>query len=164
MLQFKLKHLLLYILFGSVIIGCHNSSNSYSPPESSLLKKQTVEEKEALEALTQLQINADIKNSIYLTFGNTNHNQLPSDSSFTISQEAFRRVLLDYARIHHENTPDEKRNSWIEASVKAKSTYDVYYCRDRSKKEVVKDGLPHSGTWILPNVLNKDIVIIWRRQ
>ena len=163
-MQFKLKHLLLYSLFGSVIVACNNSENSYSPPESSLLKKQTTEEKEALEALTQLQINADIKNSIFLTLGNTNHNQLPSDSSFTISQEAFRRVLLDYARIHHKNTPDEKRNNWIEASVKAKNIYDVYYCKDRSKKEVIKDGLPHSGTWILPNVLNKDIVIIWRRQ
>ena len=139
MLQFKFKHLLLYVLFGSVVIGCNNSANSYSTPESSIMKKQTVEEeKEALEALTQLQINADIKNSIYLTFGNMNHNQLPSDSSFTISQEAFRRVLLDYARIHHKNTPDEKRNNWIESSVKGKKSYDVYYCRDRSKKRGIQ--------------------------
>jgi hypothetical protein len=73
------------------------------------LKKQTDQEKEALEALTQLQINADIENSIYLTFGNTNHNQLPSDSSFTISQEKFKLVLLDYTAKHHQNIAEQKR-------------------------------------------------------
>ena len=164
MLQYKVKYLLLHILFASVIVGCNNSVNSYSPTESSLVKKQTVEEKEALEALIQLQINADLENSIYLTFGNTNHNQLPSDSSFTISQEGFRGVLLDYARAHHKNTPDEKINNWIEAAVKAQNTYNVYYCKNRSKKELFKNGIPHSGTWIIPNILNKDIVITWRRQ
>jgi hypothetical protein len=127
------------------------------------LKKQTDQEKEALEALTQLQINADIENSIYLTFGNTNHNQLPSDSSFTISQETFKLVLFDYTAKHHQNIAEQKRIDWVEASIQAKTSYNVYYCRDKSKKVVFKNGLPYSGAWILPNVLFKDIVIIWRR-
>ena len=116
-----------------------------------------------IAALTKLQLNADIKNSIYLTYAHTNHNQLPSDSSFTISQETFRSVLFHYVKIHHKNIPDEKRANWVDASVKAKNTFDVYYCRDKTKKVVNKGGLPHSGTWILPDVLNRDIVIIWRR-
>ena len=163
MLQFKLKPLFLYIIFGSVLVGCNNSVNSYSPSETKSLKKHSAQEKEALEALTQLQLNADIKNSIYLTFGNTNHNQLPSDSSFTISKETFRAVLFDYTKIHHINIPYEKRKKWVEASVKGKNTYQVYYCRDKAKKALIKNKLPYSGTWILPDVLNKDIVIIWRR-
>ena len=73
-----------------------------------------MQEEEALEALTHLQINADIENSIYLTFGNTNHNQLPSDSSFTISQETFKLVLLDYTEKHHKNISEEKRINWVE--------------------------------------------------
>tara|TARA_B100001057_G_C22866245_1_gene956596 strand:- start:5183 stop:5674 length:492 start_codon:yes stop_codon:yes gene_type:complete len=163
MLRFKLKRLHLYILFGLVLIGCNDSVNSYLPPEETPWEKQTTEEKEALEALKQLELNTDIKNSIYLTLSNTNHNQLPSDSSFTISQESFRGVLLDYARVHHKNTPDEKINNWIEAAVKAQSTYNVYYCKNRSKKGLFKNRLPYSGTWILPNVLNTDIVLIWKR-
>ncbi len=122
-----------------------------------------MQEEEALEALTQLQINADIENSIYLTFGNTNHNQLPSDSSFTISQETFKFVLLDYTEKHHSNISAEKRIDWVEASVKAKTSYKVYYCRNQSKNSELKNGLPLSGAWILPSVLNKDIVLIWRR-
>jgi len=122
-----------------------------------------MQEEEALEALTQLQINADIENSIYLTFGNTNHNQLPSDSSFTISQETFKFVLLDYKEKHHSNISAEKRIDWVEASVKAKTSYNVYYCRNQSKNSELKNGLPLSGAWILPSVLNKDIVLIWRR-
>ena len=122
-----------------------------------------MQEEEALEALTHLQINADIENSIYLTFGNTNHNQLPSDSSFTISQETFKLVLLDYTEKHHKNISEEKRINWVETSVKAKSSYKVYYCRNQSEKAKLKNGLPLSGAWILPSVLNKDIVLIWRR-
>ena len=137
--------------------------NSNASLESNVLKKQTDQEKEALEALTQLQINADIENSIYLTFGNTNHNQLPSDSSFTISQETFKFVLLDYTEKHHSNISAEKRIDWVEASVKAKTSYKVYYCRNQSKNSELKNGLPLSGAWILPSVLNKDIVLIWRR-
>ena len=116
-----------------------------------------------MEALTKLQLNADIENSIYLTFGNTNHNQLPSDSSFTISQNEFKTVLLDYTAKHHENTSEEKRMNWVEASIQAQMSYNVYYCRDKSKKAAFKNGLPYSGAWILPSVLNKDIVLIWRR-
>ena len=63
----------------------------------------------------------------HLTYAHTNHNQLPSDSSFTISQETFRSVLFHYVKIHHKNIPDEKRANWVEASVKAKNTFDVYY-------------------------------------
>jgi hypothetical protein len=122
-----------------------------------------MQEEEALEALTHLQINADIENSIYLTFGNTNHNQLPSDSSFTISQETFKLVLLDYTEKHHKNISEEKRINWVETSVKAKTSYKVYYCRNQSEKAKLKNGLPLSGAWILPSVLNKDIVLIWRR-
>jgi hypothetical protein len=122
-----------------------------------------MQEEEALEALTHLQINADIENSIYLTFGNTNHNQLPSDSSFTISQETFKLVLLDYTEKHHKNISEEKRINWVETSVKAKTSYKVYYCRNQSEKAELKNGLPLSGAWILPSVLNKDIVLIWRR-
>ena len=137
--------------------------NSNASLESNVLKKQTDQEKEALEALTQLQINADIENSIYLTFGNTNHNQLPSDSSFTISQETFKLVLLDYTEKHHKNISEEKRINWVETSVKAKTSYKVYYCRNKSENSELKNGLPLSGAWILPSVLNKDIVLIWRR-
>ena len=137
--------------------------NSNASLESNVLKKQTDQEKEALEALTKLQINADIENSIYLTFGNTNHNQLPSDSSFTISQETFKLVLLDYTAKHHQKIAEQKRIDWVEASVKAKTSYKVYYCRDRSKKADLNHDLPYSGAWILPSVLNKDIVLIWRR-
>jgi len=158
-----LKALILFILFCVILHGCSNSVKSNSKPETNLVKKQTTQEKEAIAALTKLQLNADIKNSIYLTYAHTNHNQLPSDSSFTISQETFRSVLFHYVKIHHKNIPDEKRANWVEASVKAKNTFDVYYCRDKTKKVVNKDGLPHSGTWILPDVLNRDIVIIWRR-
>jgi len=122
-----------------------------------------MQEEEALEALTHLQIHADIENSIYLTFGNTNHNQLPSDSSFTISQETFKLVLLDYTEKHHKNISEEKRINWVETSVKAKTSYKVYYCRNQSEKAKLKNGLPLSGAWILPSVLNKDIVLIWRR-
>ena len=35
--------------------------------------------------------------------------------------------------------------------------------KDKSKKAAFKNGLPYSGAWILPSVLNKDIVLIWRR-
>ena len=122
-----------------------------------------MQEEEALEALTHLQIHADIENSIYLTFGNTNHNQLPSDSSFTISQETFKLVLLDYTEKHHKNISEEKRINWVETSVKAKTSYKVYYCRNKSENSELKNGLPLSGAWILPSVLNKDIVLIWRR-
>ena len=93
-----------------------------------------------MEALTKLQLNADIENSIYLTFGNTNHNQLPSDSSFTISQNEFKTVLLDYTAKHHENTSEEKRMNWVEASIQAQMSYNVYYCRDKSKKAAFKNG------------------------
>ena len=158
-----MKSSLLFILFCLSLYSCNDSAQSNSVDQSNLVNTKTRQEGEALEALTQLQINADIENSIYLTFGNTNHNQLPSDSSFTISQETFKFVLLDYTEKHHSNISAEKRIDWVEASVKAKTSYKVYYCRNQSKNSELKNGLPLSGAWILPSVLNKDIVLIWRR-
>lgn len=158
-----MKSSLLFILFCLSLYSCNDSAQSNSVDQSNLVNTKTRQEGEALEALTQLQINADIENSIYLTFGNTNHNQLPSDSSFTISQETFKFVLLDYTEKHHTNISAEKRIDLVEASVKAKTSYKVYYCRNQSKNSELKNGLPLSGAWILPSVLNKDIVLIWRR-
>ena len=154
---------LIFILFCLSLYSCNDSAQSNSVDQSNLVDTHTAQEEEALEALTQLQINADIENSIYLTFGNPNHNQLPSDSSFMISQETFKFVLLDYTEKHHKNISEERRMDWIEASVKAKTYYRVYYCRNQSENTELKNGLPLSGAWILPSVLNKDIVMIWRR-
>jgi hypothetical protein len=158
-----LKYLLIFILLSTALYSCNNKAKSDSIKKTNLLEIKTAQEEEAMEALTKLQLNADIENSIYLTFGNTNHNQLPSDSSFTISQKEFKTVLLDYTAKHHENTSEEKRMNWVEASIQAQMSYNVYYCRDKSKKAAFKNGLPYSGAWILPSVLNKDIVLIWRR-
>lgn len=159
----KLKSLLTLILICSSLCACDNTVQKNSIPEVNLKKKQTNQEKEALEALTQLQINTDIKNSLYLTFGNTNHSQLPSDSSFTISQETFKNVLLEYTSRHHKNIPLAKRIELVEASIKAKESYEVYYCKDTSKKASINNALPYCGSWIIPNVQFKDIVLIWRR-
>lgn len=158
-----MKPLILFILSSVFLHGCYNSTKSNSKTETNIVKIQTSQEKEALKALTQLQLNADVKNSIYLTFAYTNHSQLPSDSSFTISQDTFRRVLVDYTKRHHKNIPLEERIDWVQKSVRGKESYKVYYCKDDSKKPLFSDGLPYSGAWILPNVLSKDIVLIWRR-
>ena len=56
----------------------------------------------------------------------------------------------------------EKQNELAVTSVLAQEEYKILHCRDNSINEKYENGLPVTGTWVMPSVLGRrDVILVW---
>ena len=124
--------------------------------------KLTEEQQDAFNDLDKLQLSSDSRSRLYSTFPNIEQPFYPADSTFTISQKQFSAAMKIFVSRYWKALPKEEQLRLSESSVKAQKEYKVYHCWNNSSEPNYENGLPLSGTWILPNVLScRDIVLMW---
>jgi hypothetical protein len=70
--------------------------------------------------------------------------------------------MKDFVSRHYTNLPAKQQDHLSERSVKAQEEYKVLHCSDRSENENYENGLPMTGTWVIPNVMGRsDVVLVW---
>jgi hypothetical protein len=146
-----MKLTILVLLF--LIISCTNAPNKTT---------LTLAQQSAFEALNTLQVSSDMQNRLYSTFANIDQPCYPADTSFVITQAQLFIVMKKFVSRHYKNLPAEQQDKLVEISVKAQEEYQVLHCNNNSENEHYENGLPMTGTWIMPNVLGRrDVILVW---
>ncbi len=119
-------------------------------------------QQEAFDALNTLQTSTDEKNHLYSTFANINQPCYPADTSIVITQAQFLTYMKQFVSKYCQYLDEDIQDELAKASVLAQEEYTVLYCNNEASNQNFKNGLPMSGTWVLPNVLGRrDVIIIW---
>lgn len=122
----------------------------------------TQEQQSAFDALNTLQINTDEKNHLYSTFAGIVQPCYPADTSLTISRSNLLIAMNEFVAKHCKYLPVEKREKLASKAVLAQEEYVVLHCSDNSNTMNYENGLPMTGTWVMPNVLGRrDVIIVW---
>lgn len=122
----------------------------------------TIEQQSAFDALNKLQMRADEHNRIYSTFPGIDQPCYPPDSSFTITQSELLIAMKQFVNKHCKKLDKEVRDKLANTAVLAQTKYKVLHCPSNSSSDNYKDGLPYSGIWVMPNVLDsRDIILEW---
>lgn len=133
-----------------------------SHPNTYTISELTPEQQSAFDALNTLQVSTDEKNRLYSTFANIGQPCYPADTSFVISQSELLIVMKQFISKYCKNLAVEKQNELAATSVLAQEEYKILHCRDNSYDENYENGLPLTGTWLMPNVLGRrDVIIVW---
>ena len=163
----KIKRLLVLLIFPCVIITCTFSqeekkekkemTNSDKP-----VSELTQEQQSAFDALNELQTSTDEMNRIYSTFPNIEQPCYPADTSFEISQSELLTFMEKFISKHCQNLSPEHQVQLTKSSVLAQKKYTVLHCADYESNVNYENGLPMTGTWIMPNVLGRrDVILTW---
>ncbi len=163
----KIKSLLVLLIFPCVIITCTFSqegkkekkemTNSNKP-----VSELTQEQQSAFDALNELQTSTDEMNRIYSTFPNIEQPCYPADTSFEISQSELLTFMEKFISKHCQNLSSEHQVQLTKSSVLAQKKYTVLHCADYESNVNYENGLPMTGTWIMPNVLGRrDVILAW---
>ncbi|MEM6378256.1 MAG: hypothetical protein AAF705_08590 [Bacteroidota bacterium] len=122
----------------------------------------TPEQQSAFDALNTLQISTDERNRLYSTFAGSAQPCYPLDTSLNISQVELLEAMKQFVTDNCKRLTIEEGNDLATTSVLAQQTYSVSLCLNNSENVSYKDGIPKTGTWLIPNVLGRrDIVIVW---
>jgi len=133
-----------------------------SRPNTDTVSELTPEQQSAFDALNTLQVSTDEKNRLYSTFANIGQPCYPADTSFVISQSELLIVMKQFISKYCKNLAVEKQNELAATSVLAQEEYKISHCRDNSYDENYENGLPMTGTWVMPSVLGRrDVIIVW---
>jgi hypothetical protein len=133
----------------------------YSTTYTDSLIELTPEQQSAFDALNTLQVSTDEKSRLYSTFADICQPCYPPDTSFVISRAELLIAMKQFLTRHCTNLTIEKRNELAATSVLAQEEYTVLHCRISSNHNYV-NGLPMSGTWIMPSVLGRrDVILEW---
>lgn len=116
----------------------------------------------AFDALNTLQTSTDEMNRLYSTFANVHQPCYPADTSFVITQSEFLTYMKQFVSQHCKRLSEDTQDELATTAVLAQEEYTVFYCSNKSPGHNFKNGLPMSGTWVMPNVLGRrDVVIVW---
>ena len=133
-----------------------------SYPNSDTVSELTQEQQSAFDALNTLQVSTDEKNRIYSTFADIFQPCYPADTSFVISQSELLIIMKQFISKYCKNLAVEKQNELAATAVLAQEEYKILHCRDNSYDENYENGLPMTGTWIMPSVLGRrDVILVW---
>lgn len=122
----------------------------------------TSQQQDALDALNTLQVNTDEMDHIYSTYPNINQPCYPPDTSFEISQTEFLHYMEQFIFKHCKEMEPEIQNELAKASGLAQEKYKVLHCAEDPLDTKYENGLPLSGTWVLPNILDRrDVTLVW---
>lgn len=131
-------------------------------PYKKTVTELTPAQEAAFDALNTLQVSTDEMNRLYSTFAGLNQSCYPPDTSLTISQAELLSALQQFVASNCKNLTLEQRDELAAASVLAQEEYTVLVCLDPSVPATYERGIPTSGTWVIPNVLDqRDVVIVW---
>ena len=134
-----------------------NSGNSISPVAELTLAQQS-----AFDALNTLQTSTDQMNRLYSTFANIQPPCYPTDTSFIVSQSELLIVLKQFISNNCTKLTVEEQNELAETSVLAQEEYKILHCSYNSLNEDYENGLPLTGTWVMPSVLGRrDVILVW---
>jgi len=162
-----MKKNLLPTLFLFLIAACTSSveEKPYGYTNAPFVKSTselTPEQQSSFDALNTLQVSTDERNHLYSTFAGAQQACLVSDTSFTISQSEFRLVMNQFVERHCTKLTTMKRDQLVTTAVLAQEEYVVSFCSESSNDEAFEDGIPMTGTWVIPNVLGRrDVILIW---
>ena len=162
-----IKRLLILLFFPCLTITCTFSqegnerkkemANSNKP-----VSELTQEQQSAFDALNKLQTSTDEMSRIYSTFPNIEQPCYPADTSFEISQSELLTFMEKFISKHCQNLTPEHQVQLTKSSVLAQKKYKVLHCADYESNVNYENGLPMTGTWIMPNVLGRrDIILVW---
>ena len=119
-------------------------------------------QQEAFDALNTLQTSTDEKNRLYSTFANVDQTFYPADTSFSTTQSEMLAFMKQFVSKYCQNLSVNMQDELAKTSVLAQEAYTVFYCNNESVKQNFKNGLPMSGTWVMPNILGRrDVIMVW---
>lgn len=122
----------------------------------------TPAQQSAFDALNTLQTSTDQMNRIYSTFANIEQPCYPADTSFMVSQSELQVVMQQFISNNCSKLTVEEQHELAAASVLAQEEYQILHCSNNSLTENYEDGLPATGTWVMPNVLGRrDVILVW---
>lgn len=159
------------ILLSTILFSCSEAQENKSQKQEKInLTTSYVDsipelipvQQEAFNALNTLQTSTDEKNHLYSTFANINQPFYPADTSFVITQAQFLTYMKQFVSKYCQNLSKDMQDELAKSSVLAQEEYTVLYCNDESTNQNFINGLPMSGTWVMPNVLGRrDVIIVW---
>lgn len=137
-------------------------STDSQPTHTAILPELTLEQQSAFDALNTLQVSTDEKNRLYSTFAGIDQPCYPPDTSLTISQTELLMAMQQFVTNNCKNLTVEVRDVLAATSVLAQKEYTVSLCLDSSAPVTYENGIPITGTWVMPNVLGRrDVIIVW---
>lgn len=162
-----LKTISLLLLVGYSSCSFNKKEKDIKQPiESSIvnspLAELTHEQENAFDALNWLQMSTDKMNHFYSTFPNIKHSFYPADTSYKFTQEELLVFMRQFIETHCQDLKPEVREDLATSSVLAQDNYRVLHCLNKYSELKNKVGLPTTGVWVIPNVLERrDLVFVW---
>lgn len=169
LLKVKISLLLSMLVF--LINSCsqpnHKSEKAYAQPKTIAQNFKTTselspEQQSAFDALNRLQVSTDTPNRLYSTFAGIVQPCYPPDTSLTISQSELLIAMKQFVTSHCKNLTPVERDKLATAAVLAQKEYTLFLCLANSPNVDFEHGAPMTGTWVMPNVLDRrDIIMVW---
>lgn len=139
-----------------------DSNPSYIAPYMDTIQKLTTAQQSSFDALNTLQLSTDEKDHLYSTFAGITQPFYPPDTSLTISRSELLTAMEQFVTRHCTNLTIKERSELIETAVLAQEEYTVLHYTDNSSNFNYENGLPMTGTWVMPSVLGRrDVIIVW---
>ena len=149
-------------LLGLLLITYLTSFCTYSQRSPDPNQELSQEQQAAFDALNRLQRSTDEMNRLYSTFPNIEHPCFPADTSFEISQSELRSYMHQFITKNCTILKPEIQKQLSELSVLAQEKYTVLHCQENRSETDNENGIPTTGTWVLPGILNqRDLVLVW---
>ncbi|GAB5557784.1 MAG: hypothetical protein SchgKO_19970 [Schleiferiaceae bacterium] len=139
-----------------------DTQSNYIPQNLETTTELTPVQESAFDALNTLQVSTDEMNRLYSTFAGIDQPCYPPDTTLTISQSELLEAMKQFVTSHCKYLESENRDELASTSVLAQQEYTLSICFGNSENVSFEKGLPMSGTWILPSILDRrDLVIVW---
>lgn len=159
------------IILSTILFSCSEAQENKSQKQEKInlltsyidsIPELTPVQQKAFDALNTLQTSTDEKNHLYSTFANINQPFYPADTSIVITQSQLLTYMKQFVSKYCQNLSNDMQDELAKNSVLAQEEYTVLYCNNESANQNFNNGLPMSGTWVIPNVLGRrDVIIIW---
>ncbi|MEO0338931.1 MAG: hypothetical protein AAF242_06930 [Bacteroidota bacterium] len=154
-----LKSLLVLLSLSCISISCTPYPNGN---EGDALSALTTEQQAAFDALNTLQTSTDERNRLYSSFPNADLPCYPSDTSFEVSQSELLAYMESFISKHCQNLSPESQRQLAQAAVLAQKKYTLLHCPANGSTVDYTKGLPTTGIWILPKVLDRrNVTLEW---
>lgn len=159
-----MKRLCLLLLTQALLFSCTTPQEkvdqqqvSHTNINSDTLAVLTPEQSNAFDALNSIQVQG---HHLYSTFSGIHHDCFPPDTSFVVSRAALQMAMEELLEQYYTSIQAEQRTKLVATAVLAQETYLVLKCNDYSDDKT--KNVLQSGSWILPEVLDRrDVILVW---
>lgn len=164
------KSLYLFFLISLISSSCIFTEKRTDPDKEqkkslapdNYVEELSKEQEDSFNAWNTLQTNTDQRNRLYSTFAGIEHSCYPADTSFQISQSELLSYLEKFLAKHCHRLTKEYKHQLVTQAVLAQKNYMVLHCIEDSPLTNSTVEISMSGTWVLPNVLERrDVILVW---